>query len=337
MRCRKMNAYEKLQKKLLKVYQEENKSKNRDVFSAISKPIEKYIFSLSNQDYLNILERIGVLPEYISTDSSQEKTFSKVSDIVYARGISEIGLKSKVLTERANAADIVGCSKYFNYSLVGDSKVSRLSRTARNQKDFKTAQLNRWRKNHTFAALCAPYFDYPVRYSQVYRDAIYGNVTLFSWEYLIFLIKNNIRESQNCSLKPIWEYSCKYREINFPNINFNSGKIPKGIDNIARERFLDKQTYYISNYIRKYCKPKKFISFANILKSQRQLIIKEAQRAITYWDNQLESIKTLSRSKAINRLIKIEKHERNQKVKYINNYLRRINNAKWDDIFRKFQ
>jgi hypothetical protein len=46
-------------------------------------------------------------------------------------------------SERANCADVVDRSLYHEYSLLGDAKEFRLSRKARNQKDFRIKSLRR--------------------------------------------------------------------------------------------------------------------------------------------------------------------------------------------------
>lgn len=256
--------------------------------------------------------------------------------MVFARGIQEIGLKGRVLTERADAGDIVGTSKYFHYSLVGDSKISRLSRTARNQKDFKVEGLNNWRYNHDFAVLCSPYFDYPDRKSQVYESAIARNVSLFTWEYLIFLIENDITEEPTISLRPIWDYSNIYKQKYFPNLNFNSKKkLSRPLTKKVQQRFLDSQSIFINNYAKKIYHGHNFISFDKILINQRSIIHDDAKSAKSYWSSKINGIKKLSRNEAIKRLIKQSKIT--NKIAYINRYLRRINNDKWKAIFRRFQ
>jgi len=51
-------------------------------------------------------------------------------------------------------------------------------------------------EDNDFAVLCAPYFHYPVKNSQIFSQALENNVCLFSWEHLIFMIKNKINWSR---------------------------------------------------------------------------------------------------------------------------------------------
>src|ERR1022692_4165169 len=95
-------------------------------------------------DELNALDRDavvlhieygGVIPEAYSHDSSEEKLFAKYCDFLLASALGLLGMKSNVIEERADAADVEASTG--TYSIVGDAKAFRLSRTAKNQKDFK--------------------------------------------------------------------------------------------------------------------------------------------------------------------------------------------------------
>lgn len=84
------------------------------------------------------LRLCGNIPEAYSHDSSEEKLYSKYTDSLLRFTYREMGLKSVVLTERADVADVDTFAK--DYSFVADAKAFRLSRTAKNQKDFKFSQ-----------------------------------------------------------------------------------------------------------------------------------------------------------------------------------------------------
>ena len=107
-------------------------------------------------DFIHTLRQIGIIPECIAHDSTEEKLFSKASDAVLSRAFREIGLKSAVLKERGDAADVLAESPIHGYTLVADAKAFRMSRTAKNQKDFKVVALSGWRKDSEYAVLCAP-------------------------------------------------------------------------------------------------------------------------------------------------------------------------------------
>lgn len=89
--------------------------------------------------------------------------------------------------------------------MVVDAKTFRLSRTAKNQKDFKIDTLSNWRgSKHDFALLVAPYFQYPNTISQIYASALDKQVCLLSWEHILFLLVNHVKESETLSLEAIW-------------------------------------------------------------------------------------------------------------------------------------
>ena len=93
-------------------------------------------------------------------------------------------LTVKVLTQRGNCADIIARSQFHGYTMVGDAKAFRMSRTAKNVKDFKVSSMALWRGNNDYSVLVCPYFQYPRNTSQIYQEALKDNVALFSWEYL---------------------------------------------------------------------------------------------------------------------------------------------------------
>ena len=131
-------------------------------------------------DIVPVLEQIGTIPEAIAHDSTEEKLFARASDIVLSRAFCEIGLKATVIKERADSADVQAESPLYGYTLVADAKAFRMSRTAKNQKDFKVNALSGWRKDANYAVLCAPYFQYPKSQSQIFAQSIENNVCLFS-------------------------------------------------------------------------------------------------------------------------------------------------------------
>lgn len=176
-------------------------------FKDASNELERTIFDYSQKDFLPLITEIGTIPEFICHDSKEEKLYSKVSDIILAKCFHELGLKAIVLQERNNSADIEARSIYHNYSLVGDAKSFRLSRTAKNQKDFKVESMNHWRGDNDYSVLVCPYFQYPKTESQIYGQALNNNVSLFSWEYFSILLQHGIKENENTNLSILWNQS----------------------------------------------------------------------------------------------------------------------------------
>lgn len=105
------------------------------------------------QALLDHLRLCSSIPESYNHDSSEEKLYSKYTDALIAAAYDAIGLKSLVLTERADAADVEVVGK--DYSFVADAKVFRLSRTAKNQKDFKVQAMDGWKRGNLMPWLFA--------------------------------------------------------------------------------------------------------------------------------------------------------------------------------------
>ncbi len=176
-------------------------------FGEAAENIQNWISQIENVAFLKLLKEIGVIPEKIPHDSTEEKLFAKTADIVLCESFQRLGLHAYVLQERANSADVSGNSPFHKYTFVADAKTFRLSRTAKNQKDFKVSALSRWRGNADFAILVCPYFQYPRKESQIYKQALDSNVCLLSWEHLYFLLQNQIQENLNINLTRIWNNS----------------------------------------------------------------------------------------------------------------------------------
>jgi len=132
------------------------------------------------------LHLCGAVPEQYGHDSSEEKLYSKYTDAVVAEALRACGLKSTILTERADAADVQ--ARAADYSLVADAKAFRLSRTAKNQKDFKVQAMDGWRNGLDYAIVVCPIYQLPARTSQIYQQAIARNVCILSYSHLSALV-----------------------------------------------------------------------------------------------------------------------------------------------------
>ncbi len=58
-----------------------------------------------------------------------------------------------------------------DYSFVADAKAFRLSRTAKNQKDFKVQAMDDWKHSKTYAMVVCPVYQLLTRTSQIYQQA----------------------------------------------------------------------------------------------------------------------------------------------------------------------
>lgn len=101
----------------------------------LEKQLEAEIKKNSTFSLIDHLRLCGNIPESYGHDTSEEKLYSKYTDCLLSLAYTSLGLKSLVLKERADAADVEAFAK--DYSFVADAKAFRISRTAKNQKDFK--------------------------------------------------------------------------------------------------------------------------------------------------------------------------------------------------------
>ena len=128
----------------------------------------------------------GNIPEAYEHDSSEEKLYSKYTDVVLAHALAQLGLRTLVLTERGDSADVEAVA--VDWALVGDAKAFRLSRTAKNQKDFKVEAMHGWKRDRRHALLVCPSYQLPMRSSQIYQSAINRDVTIISYSHLAALV-----------------------------------------------------------------------------------------------------------------------------------------------------
>lgn len=252
--------------------------------------IEAYVDNLEKNEFIEIAEEIGTIPESINASSTEEKMFSKASDIVLARCFRELGMRSKAVTGRGDSADVIAESIH-GYSLVADAKAFRLSRTAKNQKDFKVGSLSSWRgSEHDYAVLVAPYFQYPISESQIYFDPLEKNVCILSWEHILFLIKNNKIEDINFNLENIWDAPKRIQRDH--NIQFTNRKM--NLFPYTNEIFIKKCN--ITNSI-----------FNMYLNECKRIIVNRSIDEKQTITNEINEITSLTREEAINKLLAAKK------------------------------
>lgn len=148
---------------------------------------------------LDHLRICGAMPERYGHDSSAEKLYSKYTDAVICEAFTAIGLRSTVISARADAADVQ--ARTSRYSLVADAKAFRLSRTAKNQKDFKIQAMDGWRGDLDFAVVVCPIYQLPSRTSQIYQQAASRNVCILSYSHLAALVGLGLRKGARNATK----------------------------------------------------------------------------------------------------------------------------------------
>ena len=239
----------------------------------------------SDTAFVGTLRQIGIIPESLQHDSTEEKLFSKASDFVLSRAFRELGLKSAVIKARADSADVIAESQIHGYSLAADAKAFRLSRTAKNQKDFKVAALSEWRRDNDYAVLCAQYFQYPAKTSQIYSQALSNNVCLLSWEHLIFMIERGVKESPALNLSEVW--------------NFSSSFSHKVLVSDMKRSFLQDFNSFLVSLLNANTD-----SFTEALRSQVSSILVRGREEKSFWLGRIEQIRSYSREQAVDELIK---------------------------------
>lgn len=248
--------------------------------------LEKEVGSVTKKALSLELLYCGMIPEQYSHDSSEEKLWAKYCDILLSLTFNFLGIRSQVIRARGNSADVFGGTA--DYSIVADAKAFRLSRSAKNQKDFKIAALDDWRRENTYACLVAPLYQYPNRSSQIYAQAEERNVTLLSYIHLKFLLDHFSGQP----LDTLWNTA-----QNLPPSK-NARRYWEAIDDAV---VLIAETSY------------------QRLRDYKQLEIEAAQQVgqegILYWQSVMQSYHQLSKDEAIQRLIQAEKIE--QKIEVI--------------------
>ena len=147
---------------------------------------------------LDHLRLCSAIPESYRHDSSEEKLYSKYTDALLSATYLHMGLTSIVLTERADSADVEAVAD--NYSFVADAKAFRMSRTAKNQKDFKVQAMDNWKRGKPFAMVVCPLYQLPYRNSQIYAQAAARNVCIFSYSHLAVMACLVETEGTNASV-----------------------------------------------------------------------------------------------------------------------------------------
>ena len=160
----------------------------------LEKELEEEIAKNGVSALIDHLRLCGNIPESYGHDTSEEKLYSKYTDCLLSLAYTELGLKSIVLKERADAADVEVFAN--NYSFVADAKAFRLSRTAKNQKDYKVQAMHGWKRGKHYAMVVCPIYQLPTSSSQIYQQATTQNVCIFTYSHLSLLLSYSQKEGQ---------------------------------------------------------------------------------------------------------------------------------------------
>ena len=237
-----------------------------------------------------------VIPEYYRHDSSEEKLYSKYTDVLISTGYSIIGLQSRVLSTRANSADVEIVAD--DYSFVADAKVFRLSRTAKNQKDFKIQAMDVWKHGKLYAMVVCPLYQVPSHTSQIYEQASTRNVCIFSYSHLAVLVQLAVNEGSDAIIRLLHEI---FKTVQALNPSKNAGHYWQAVN----RTMLD-----YGKCVDDIWRTEKIAAVESIHIAKNQ--------ALAHYAKEREKIMRMSRKEAITKLIEMYKIEsRVEKIKSI--------------------
>ncbi|MBX3288499.1 MAG: HindIII family type II restriction endonuclease [Acidobacteria bacterium] len=250
------------------------------------------------QDGINVLidhlRLCGSIPESYNHDSSEEKLYSKYTDCLLSLAYQALGLKSLVIKERADVADVEAFGK--DYSFVADAKAFRLSRTAKNQKDFKVQAMHRWKHGKPNAMVVCPIYQLPRASSQIYQSATSSDVCIFTYSHLALLLSYSQIEGTEKAQELLYKV---FKTVPLLPLSKSATDYWLGINKTLLE---------FSETIEELWQKEKQASLESIEVAK--------QEDLTYLAKQREKIMRMSHQEALNELIKV--HKIDSKIKIIN-------------------
>ncbi len=239
------------------------------------------------QDYrivslLGHLRLCGAIPESYGPDTSEEKLYSKYTDAVIHEAYTAMGFTSLVLTERADVADVECVTD--DYSFVADAKAFRLSRTAKNQKDFKVQAMDDWKHGKPYAMVVCPVYQLPYRTSQIYQQAAARSVCIATYTHLAVLVRYAYESTRSKAVGLVREV---FRTVEAMNPSKSANSYWQAVN----RTLLD-----FDDIIGKIWREEKLASNESILISREE--------ALTFLAAERERIMRLSRTEAIREVLK---------------------------------
>ena len=199
-----------------------------------------------------------------------------------------------MLKERADAADVEAFAK--NYSFVADAKSFRLSRTAKNQKDFKVQAMDGWKCGKPYAMVVCPIYQLPNTSSQIYQQATARNVCVFTYSHLALLLTYSEVEG-----KPKAQQLLEKIFQTIPALNPSKNAIDYSLA-------INRTMLSFSKKIEQLWNTEK--------EAATQSISIAKEEALTFLAQKREKIMRMSHKEALKELIKVHKIE--SKIKTIN-------------------
>lgn len=126
--------------------------------------------------------------------------------------------------------------------------------------------------------------------SQIYAQALDGNVCLLGWEHLVILLANRIEETETVSLDWLWNISAELSGVVTIKDKEKQSNFHELGNNIIRKQ-LDLSEEDFDSYFDQ-C---------------RKLTIQRGKEEIVFWQKEIRKIKNYTRKQAIDELIKSTK------------------------------
>lgn len=260
----------------------------------LEKELEAEVKKNGVSSLIDHLRLCGNIPESYGHDTSEEKLYSKYTDCLLSLAYTALGLTSFVLKERADAADVEAVAK--DYSFVADAKAFRLSRTAKNQKDFKVQAMHGWKRGKPYAMVVCPIYQLPTSSSQIYQQATTQNVCVFTYSHLALLLSYSEVEGQAKALQLLKKIFETVQALN-PSKNATDYWLA-----------INKTILSFSKKIQPLWDIEKGVATESISISKEE--------ALTFLAKEREKIMRMSHKEALTELIKVHKIE--SRIKIIN-------------------
>jgi type II restriction enzyme len=183
-----------------------------------------------------------------------------------------------------------------DYSFVADAKAFRLSRTAKNQKDFKIQAMHGWKRGKPYAMVVCPIYQLPTSSSQIYQQATTQSVCIFTYSHLALLLSYSELEGKAKTAQLLLKIFETIKALN-PSKNATDYWLA-----------INKTILSFSKKIEPLWNTEKGVATESIA------IAKE--EALTFLAQEREKIMRMSHKEALNELIKVHKIE--SRIKTIN-------------------
>lgn len=255
--------------------------------------LENQLTDMKPTDVINALVECGILPEVFRHDSSEEKLWAKYSDILLSKALHLLGFQAEVIRTRGDSADVFARSS--GYSVVGDAKTFRLSRTAKNQKDFKIKALDDWRRSNDYALLVGPLNQFPTSRSQIYQQAIERNVTLMSYTHLTFMLT---AYRAGMDLSHVWQIGTRLSRIAPPSEHKQAASYWREVDHSVCSVLGQEAA-----------------ALTKLKAAEWEMTRRLGMEGIAYWEGKIAEYQLLSKEEAVRLLLKADKID--QKIEQI--------------------